>query len=185
MQTRRTGQNDDIPKPGQLGPIEQDADQEEQEDHKDKVKHIFLDPKSEIMPSFLGDQVSKSSGTLSAGKTKKGVKNMGTVLVVEALNHMTLTCQSQPTTSAFEPSVRSSNLGLANSEFAPKCTTSGNAPSNKRPQITCTKGAQRWLGKIARRVPLVASNAKSSPHAWMCIFMLCIPRTIEFLSNCR
>ena len=184
MQTRRTGQNDDIPKPGQLGPIEQDADQEEQEDHKDKVKHIFLDPKSEIMPSFLGDQVSKSSGTLSAGKTKKEFPEQFR-WCLEALLHMAFASQSQPTTSAFEPSVRSSNLGLANSEFAPKCTASGNAPSNKRPQITCTKGAQRWLGKIARRVPLVASNAKSSPHAWMCIFMLCIPRTIEFLSNCR
>lgn len=116
------------------------------------------------MPFFLDDQVSRSSGILSAGKAQKvsRVKNMGTVLVVEALNH---TSQSRPTTSAFEQSVRSSNLGLANSEFAPKCTTSGNAPSNKRPQITCTKGAQRWLGKIARRVPLVASNAKSSPHA--------------------
>ena len=119
------------------------------------------------MPFFLDDQVSKSSGTLSAGKAKKvsRVKNMGTVLVVEALNHMAFASQSQLTTSAFEQSVRSSNLGLANSELAPKCTTSGNAPSNKRPQITCTKGAQRWLGKIARRVHLVASNAKSSPHA--------------------
>ena len=119
------------------------------------------------MPFFLDDQVSKSSGILGAGKAQKvsRVKNMGTVLVVEALNHMTLTSQSRPTTSAFEQSVRSSNLGLANSELAPKCTTSGNAPSNKRPQITCTKGAQRWLGKIARRVHLVASNAKSSPHA--------------------
>ncbi len=47
--TRRTGP-DDIPKPGQPGgPVEQDADKEEQEDHKDLVKHIFLDPKSEIL----------------------------------------------------------------------------------------------------------------------------------------
>lgn len=84
---------------------------------------------------------------------------------LEALIHMAFTSQSQLTTSTFEQRVRSSNLGLANNEFAPKCTTSGNAPSNKRPQMTCTKGAQRWLGKIARRVPLVASNAKSSPHA--------------------
>ena len=156
-----------------------------------------------LVPFFLDDQVSKSSGILSACKQKKvsRVKNTGTVLVVEALNHMTLTCQSQPTTSAFEQSVRPSSLGLANSELAPKCTTSGNAPSNKRPQTTCTKGAQRWLGKIARRVPLVASNAKSSPHAptihsivrnkclqsenniWVCISMVCIPRIIPIIDK--